>query len=358
MMPMTYVRNAWYVAAWTHDLVAERPVSLRVLDEPIVIWRNGAGQLTAFEDYCVHRLARLSLGRCEGERLRCMYHGWLYDRSGCVVEIPGETRVPSSARVRTYPVVERHSCVWVWMGDAACADQNLIPPVVGFDEVDSDRLYAHGQLDYAAEARLVNDNLLDLSHVSFLHAASFGVSEVWAREPSKITEFERGVRIERWIRGEGKLGEVGTGNLVDTYFRYEFYVPGVLMMTQRTYPIGTAEALKGESPDLDRPPEEFTTQAITPLTAKSTRYFYIMGRRRQDGETTYDMTVVDQAFAEDKMMIEAQQQNIHSSPNRRFMLATADRAGVLFGRLTERMARADVAPAGGAGERKADTVRD
>ena len=123
------------------------------------------------------------------------------------------------------------------------------------------------------------------------------------------------MRTERWIRAQGKLGEIDADNPVDTYFRYEFYVPGVLMMTARLYPVGTAEALRDESPDLDRPAEQFTTQAITPLTAKTARYFYIMGRRRQDGETTYDMTDVDQAFAEDKAMIEAQQQNIDSSPD-------------------------------------------
>jgi vanillate O-demethylase monooxygenase subunit len=165
------------------------------------------------------------------------------------------------------------------------------------------------------------------------------------------------LRNERWIRGEGKLGEIGTGDLIDTYFCYEFYVPGVLMMTVRTYPVGTAAVLEAESPDLDRPEEEFTTQAITPLTAKTARYFYIMGRRRQDGETSYDMTVTDQAFAEDKAMIEAQQQNIDSSPERRFMPTAADRGSVLFSRLIEKMARAEVARAGGAGEHKVDTVR-
>src|SRR5579871_2556352 len=85
IVSVTYVRNAWYVAAWAHELRDELPLGVRVLDEPIVIWRNGRGDLAAFEDYCLHRLARLSLGRCEGERLRCMYHGWLYDSTGHVV---------------------------------------------------------------------------------------------------------------------------------------------------------------------------------------------------------------------------------------------------------------------------------
>src|SRR5580704_12793088 len=101
---MTYIRNAWYVATWTHDIVSNAPAGFRVLNEPIVIWRNAAGDLTAFEDRCVHRLAPLSLGRCEGERLRCMYHGLLYDRTGRVVEIPGQNRISAAMRVRMYPI--------------------------------------------------------------------------------------------------------------------------------------------------------------------------------------------------------------------------------------------------------------
>src|SRR5579862_2401714 len=204
---VSYVRNAWYVATWARELVSGRPVGVHILDEPIVIWRNAAGELTAFEDSCVHRLARLSLGRCEGDRLRCMYHGLLYDRGGRVIEIPGQERIPGSARVRVYPVTERHGWTWIWMGDPAAAVERLIPPVVGLDQLDPDYLYGHGQLDYAAEARLIHDNLLDLSHVSFLHTGSFGMSEIWAREHPKVTEHERGVRSERWIRSEGVLGE-------------------------------------------------------------------------------------------------------------------------------------------------------
>src|SRR5262245_21236050 len=103
---MGYLRNTWYVAAWAHEIRPERSVGIQILGEPIVIWRTAAGVLSAFEDRCIHRLAPLSMGRCEGERLRCMYHGLLYDRNGRVVEIPGQDRITSDWRVRTYPIVE------------------------------------------------------------------------------------------------------------------------------------------------------------------------------------------------------------------------------------------------------------
>ena len=168
---MSYVRNAWYVASWEQDLDASAPAAVSILGEPIVLWR-AEGRLVAFEDRCVHRLAPLSLGRCEGARLRCMYHGLLYDADGTVIEIPGQDIVPARARVRTYPAILKHSWAWVWMGDPALADEALIPPAFGFD--DPDYILGRGCLDYAAEARLINDNLLDFSHLSYVHADSFG----------------------------------------------------------------------------------------------------------------------------------------------------------------------------------------
>jgi len=337
---MTYVRNAWYVAAWAEEIVAERPTAVHVLNEPIVIWRNAAGEVAAFEDRCIHRLAPLSLGRCEGKRLRCMYHGLLYDGEGRVVEIPGQDRVPNHLRVRVYPAIERHRWLWVWMGDVEAADEALIPPVTGFDN--SDYLLFTGQLDYAAEARLVNDNLLDLSHVSFLHAESFRMGEIWARERPKVVERERSVCIDRWIRSEGNGGALDTQERVDTYFWHEHFVPGILQMIVRLYPVGTAASLNGRQPDLSQVVDNFAIEAVTPLTDKSTRYFYLMGMNRR----TYDeaardanMSTVRRGFQEDKVMIEAQQRNIDTSPDRRFKVTPADQGALVFQQIIEKIAR-------------------
>jgi vanillate O-demethylase monooxygenase subunit len=118
---MIYVRNAWYVAAWTDQIAVAEPFATAILGEPIVIYRT-ADRLVALEDRCVHRMAPLSLGRCEGDRLRCMYHGLLFDPDGRVVEIPGQDLIPAQARVKSYPTVDRHDWIWIWMGDADAAD--------------------------------------------------------------------------------------------------------------------------------------------------------------------------------------------------------------------------------------------
>ncbi|HSI20070.1 MAG TPA: aromatic ring-hydroxylating dioxygenase subunit alpha [Sphingomonas sp.] len=347
---MSYVRNAWYVASWADEIVAEKPVGLRILGDPIVLWRAADGSLSALADRCVHRLAPLSLGRCEGHRLRCMYHGLLFDPDGCVVEIPGQDMIPAQARVRGYPVVERHSWIWVWMGDAADADEALIPPAVGLD--DPDWVLGHGQLDYAAEARLINDNLLDFSHLSFVHANSFGASETWARERPRITALDRGIRYERWIENEGPMRGTDLPGGVDGWTSYDFLVPGILLMGSAQYPAGTARRFDHAAPPADLPAigRTFTSQAVTPLTDRTSRYFFSWGPHRTAGdEAMRDMLmgIAAMAFNEDKVMIEAQQRVIDGTAAPQVMPTTGDKALILFNRLVERLAR-DEARAGNA----------
>lgn len=344
---MSYVRNTWYVAGWAQDFATNKPVGMSILAEPIVIWRNCEGALTALEDRCVHRLAPLSLGRCEGQKLRCMYHGLLYDRTGVVTEIPGQDLIPPHAKVRVYPVCEKHSWVWVWMGDAAACDESLIPPAVGYDN--PNYILGHGQMDYRAEARLINDNLLDFSHLSYVHINSFGANEEWARQRPKVTALPNGVRVERWIMdtsGTTRVSYTGPG---ERYSRYDFLIPGVLLMTGGVFPIGTAERLNGGAPDLDlaQGAVTFTSQAVTPLTTRTARYFFSWGPHRKHGDATLRdtlMGIAHKAFEEDRAMIEAQQRVIDMTPEPRIMPTSADRAVTLFNQLIAKRVREESNP--------------
>jgi len=343
-----YVRNAWYVAAWSHEIEAAKPFAVSILDEPIVIYRSESGRLVALEDRCVHRLAPLSLGRCEGERLRCMYHGLLYDPDGAVAEIPGQDLVPRNARVRAYAIADRHDWVWVWMGDAALADEALIPPAVGLG--DPDYILGHGHLDYEAEARLINDNLLDFSHLSYVHANSFGAGPEFAESLPKLEPLERGVRYSRWM--PDTLGQSSRKSSVpiDSYMTYDFLIPGVLLMWSGNYPQGTARKLDFAAPALEdaQAGVTFTSQAVTPLSAKTSRYFFSWGPRRGHGDEALRdslMQLAGVAFGEDKTMIEAQQKVIDRSPNTRIMPTAHDKGVTIFTRLVERLAKAESAAA-------------
>lgn len=339
---MSYVRNAWYVAGWTQDLNVDQPMAVRILGERIVLWRSGSGRLNALEDRCVHRLAPLSLGRCEGEHLRCMYHGLLFSADGQVTEIPGQDLIPSGARVRTYPVEERHSWIWIWMGDASAADPTLIPPAVGFD--DPAWILGRGQLDYAAEARLINDNLLDFSHLTYVHANSFGAGDNWAKDRPKVTPLERGVRVERWTVGQRGLR--GDNRPMDRWSSYDFMIPGVLLMTGGNFPEGTAAACDHGLPDLRQADSgvTFTSQAVTPTGDRTARYFFSWGPRIDMGDEALRdtlMGIAALAFDEDKVMIEAQQRVIDDTPDHAVMPTGADKGITLFNRLIEKLTRAE-----------------
>ena len=339
-----YVRNAWYVAGWSMELETARPAAISILDEPIVLYRAESGRLAALEDRCVHRLAPLSLGRCEGERLRCMYHGLLYDPDGTVAAIPGQDLVPRQARVRAFPVVERHSWLWVWMGDPALADEALIPPAIGYD--DGRFILGHGQLDYAAEARLINDNLLDFSHLSFVHANSFGAGPQFAESLPKLERLARGVRYTRWSTDTYGQSSRKSDVPVDSFMSYDFLVPGVLLMWSGNYPSGTARRMDFAPPAMEEAIGNvtFTSQAVTPMRERTARYFFNWGPLREHGgEPLRDqlMQLAGVAFGEDKVMIEAQQQVIDRTREPRVMPTAHDKGVTLFNRLVEKLAKQD-----------------
>ncbi|MGX7895938.1 Rieske 2Fe-2S domain-containing protein [Tsuneonella sp. HG222] len=338
-----YVKNAWYVAAWGNELADDTPIGVKILGEPVVIYRSSAtGQVVALEDRCVHRLAPLSLGRCEGARLRCMYHGLLFDPDGKVAEIPGQTQIPPHARVRAYPAVERASWVWVWMGDAERADPDLIPEAIGPEHPDF--IMGHGHLDYDAEASLINDNLLDFSHLTFVHANSFQAGNDFASDPPKLETLERGVRFSRWITDDpGPVGRRGAQNF-DNYMSYEFMLPGILLMWSGSFALGAAEEFAFGPPDRSKAIAgvTFTSQAVTPTGPGTARYFFCWGPHRDHGDEGLRdilMGVADQAFGEDKHMIEAQQKVINATDKPTVMPTGHDRGITIFNRMVERLAK-------------------
>ena len=120
-----FLNNAWYVAAWSKDITS-KPLGRTLLNEPIVLYRTSAGAVAALEDRCCHRGMPLSCGQVFGNNIRCEYHGMVFDGAGKCVEIPGQSIIPQSATVRSFPVEERDDLVWIWMGDKALADPEKI----------------------------------------------------------------------------------------------------------------------------------------------------------------------------------------------------------------------------------------
>jgi vanillate O-demethylase monooxygenase subunit len=136
----------------------------------------------------------------------------------------------------------------------------------------------------------------------------------------------------------------------ERYTRYDFLLPGVLLMTGGAFPEGTAQRLGGAAPDLELADGAvtFTSQAVTPLTAKTARYFFSWGPHVKHGDAALRdtlMGIAGKAFAEDRTMIEAQQRVIDMTPAPRVMPTSADRAITLFNQLVARRVREENNPA-------------
>ena len=194
-----FLRNFWYAAAWPSE-IADKPLARTICGEPIAMFRTGDGKIVALEDRCCHRNLPLSMGKVEGKNLRCGYHGLLFDRSGSCIEVPGQSQIPPGAQVRAYPLVEKWKLLWIWMGDPARVDEATIPNWFYMDH--PDWLAAHGNdekpLYMRCDWELNNDNLLDLSHVIYVHTETLGGANL-DRFPIRTERFERMVSMKRFV---------------------------------------------------------------------------------------------------------------------------------------------------------------
>jgi vanillate O-demethylase monooxygenase subunit len=314
-----FIKNCWYVAAWAHEIPAGQLFKRTICGQPIVFWRDEAGALHAFADICCHRGAPLSLGRHEGNAVRCLYHGFVFDAQGACIDIPGQDKIPPNARVRTYAVQERHRWVWLWMGEPQAAQPDWIPATPWLDDPDW-ACTPPGYLRFEGNYQLINDNLLDFSHLAYVHPNTLGGSEEYAQLRSKIERLERGLRITRWFMDRPPAPFVEklvrpkgmTGN-VDRWNNYDFLLPGVLIMDS-----GFAAAGSGAERGQREGAIEFRhCQAVTPETADSSHYFFAQPRNFDKDSDAVNQALfnsVVRAFEEDRAIIKAQAENLRAHP--------------------------------------------
>ena len=167
-----FVRNAWYVAAWA-DEIGEAPLARRILNEPVVLYRDWQGRAAALLDMCCHRGAPLHLGKVVEQGLECGYHGLIFDRSGACVRVPGQDHILERSRVRSFPGGRAGRLLWIWMGDPAQADpEQIVRWPYHSDAVNWP--HKHTMYPIKAAAMLMVDNLMDLTHLGYIHVSTIG----------------------------------------------------------------------------------------------------------------------------------------------------------------------------------------
>jgi phenylpropionate dioxygenase-like ring-hydroxylating dioxygenase large terminal subunit len=264
-----YVLNAWYVAAWSHEITHE-PVSRTVCELPVVLFRGHDGVAAALTDRCAHRGFPLSAGRVVENTIACGYHGFQYDCAGTCVRIPGQAVISAKAKVHAYPLVEKDGWVWIWTGNAALADNSLIPDTHWMNDPD----WAAVTHSYRFECNhnLIHDNLLDLTHEQFIHGTTVGDDYI-VEHPIKVEVVGSTVTVDRLmpsVEAPPLYAETMTlTGLHDRFHTTEFRLP-----SHHTLHSG----ITGEG----RPREEGylikVLNAITPIDATTSWYYYCFAR--------------------------------------------------------------------------------
>ena len=342
-----YIRNAWYASAWNHELTVDGFMSRKILGKNILLYRKADGSVVAMLDRCSHRFAPLSLGRREGDCIRCMYHGLVFDGEGKCVEEPGRKGVSPNTDVRAFPAVERHKLVWVWFGDADKADPDLIPDCHQNDSPEWACVPRYAS--FKANYLLVLDNLLDFSHLSFVHENSLGGSRNIAEVNPKIEKTERGLKLTRWYLNEPEFAPYLKG-----HERFEGPVDrwNIYHMSTRSNHLsmssGSAPANTG-APEGKLAPETMvfhSNQVITPADERNTHYFWVYAHNfaLDDRRLTDSLAErVSAGFVEDRAMIEAQQIVIDENAGDEMAYTHFDNGLTLGRRLIEETIEAEMA---------------
>lgn len=268
-----FVRNAWYAAAYSDELTQGKPLGCVILEEPVVLYRRANGVPAALEDRCVHRSMPLSMGRVCGDVIECGYHGLQYDCSGTCVRIPGQDAIPRGARIRDYPVVERDGFIWVWMGDAAKADTARITRFPWMTKPGWQHTKLHARI--ACNYQLVIDNLLDLSHLAFVHSSTVGSIELADAAIVETVRTAEGVRTSRWtldVPPAKTYAQFGRYNCnVDRWQLTEFFAPCTLVIRNGSAKAGTGAYEGGPG---EQPWEFIVCHGVTPESDRTTNYFW------------------------------------------------------------------------------------
>lgn len=261
-------RNHWYMAAFTHE-VAEKPLARTFLGEEVVLFRTAGGKVAALEDRCAHRAAALSPGKVIGDSIQCFYHGIRYGTDGRCTEIPSQSAVPAKMQVRRYPVVEASELIWIWMGDPDKADISKLPDLSEFGLGSSS--YRHDtmfRMGINGNYQLLQENLLDVSHISFLHEGGFDTGTMCSTEPTITVE-------NGWIRIDREVEEVVSGAYAMTFELPDGIRVRRILSSRSLAP--SVNVISNYFWDLDRPGSEpYVIHAFslpTPESVRSTHYF-------------------------------------------------------------------------------------
>lgn len=298
-----FIFNEWYVAALSTD-VGRELMARTILGRQLVFYRQEDGQPVALDNRCGHRSFPLSRSTLDGDTIVCGYHGLRYDASGTCVEVPSQCSC-AGISIRNYPLVEQGDVIWIWMGDSDKAVTDRIPDMPMLED---GWITSADYMPLKANYVYLHENLLDLTHLSFLHANTFGTPD-YAR-----ADFDTDISEDRFILNRQvvptRLPPVWAkptgleGRDAARITTSDFVSPGLHIVHAQFYDIALNES--------ERPDTRIKTAHIpTPETATSTHYFIVHGRNfalEDDEVTSFMHEQLMAAFHEDVEGLEAMEE--------------------------------------------------
>lgn len=335
-----FIRNAWYVAA-TPNEIDDKPLGRMICGERIVFYRPEPGRVAALEDFCPHRGAPLSLGRVVEGKLVCGYHGLEMGCDGKTIAMPGQ-RVRGFPPIRSFPVAEKYGFVWVWPGDPALASEDKIPHQPWAE--DPEWAYGGGLYHIACDYRLMIDNLMDLTHETYVHSTSIGQPEI-DETPCQTTSdgdtavtsrFMNGIHAPPFWKMAMRAHGLPDDQPVDRWQICRFAPPSHVMIE-----VGVALAGHGgyEAPK-DKKVSSTVVDFITPESETSIWYFWGMARNFRAGDKALTAQIREgqgKIFGEDLEMLERQQANLTRWPERKLLMLNIDAGGVHARKVIDRL---------------------
>ena len=299
-----FLKNAWYVAAWAEEITRNLQ-QIVVLSEKICVFRSEAGEFIALEDACPHRKLPLSKGRIKGDTVECGYHGLTFDCAGQCVWAPGQGRIPSNAKVHAYPLHEKYGLVWIWMGNPALADYHDIFEIENYDDP-TWGINRGDAMELNCNYLLMCDNLLDPTHVAWVHAGSFGQSAT-KDTPLRVNKTNDGVIVQRWMLDVEPAPfykkVIGFDGKCDRLQHYEVRYPSHALVKAIFTPTGTG------GPNLPLHKDVFIMDSynfMTPTSDNETRYYWFQLRNIRPDDIALSKLMSDDvqhAFEEDRAVL-------------------------------------------------------
>lgn len=296
-----YLYESWYQFGWADEILPKQSLVRKILDETIFLWRSESGKLAALINRCPHRFAPFSEARIAEEAIVCGYHGIAFGSDGQCVHNP-HGPVPASLRVRSFPVVERHRAIWIWMGAAETANPELIPDLSFIDETPPTATVM-ASIPTKANYQLIIDNILDLSHIDYLHPTTLGKMMTGA----KTRYYQKGdVVYGEWVAKDAETplaykAMVPEGNC-DLHIKLKYLIPGCLILENVVVPTGTEPTAKDV---------RTTMHNMTPETQTTSHYFVTSVRRFNQDDVQVTERIKKALLAafidEDKPLLEKQQ---------------------------------------------------